>query len=67
MTPAIYGKLVTSPAFIDWLGEGLKIAPTNFNGIGTHMGRLTGIVQEDPLLMEPVKELLNNLGYSAQQ
>lgn len=67
MTPAIYGKLVTSPRFVNWLGQGLEIAPTNFNGIGTHLGRLAAITKAEPELREPINELLKNIHFARDQ
>ena len=50
--------LVTNPKFINWLGDGLKIPATNYNGIASHLGRINGIVIGAPIMQRPVKHLL---------
>ena len=62
LAPRLAAKLITSPKFINWLTTPI----TNPNAISAHMGRLSAIAAEDPLLREPIQEFVRVLRSPSQ-
>lgn len=64
ITPYGLGKLYTNKTFINWLGSGIKISPSNFNSIRTHLTRLAVIKRQEPEIAGPINELMDSLNRS---
>lgn len=56
--PMAAAKLVTSPAFVNWLADGTKIATS---GIGAHLGRLIAIAEKNKEIQPAIYEYMNGL------
>ena len=51
-------KLLTNPAFVRWLGDGLLIAQTNYRGMSVHLARLAGFAKVQPEMRGAVSDYL---------
>ena len=58
LTPYLAAKLVTEPAFINWLADGAKVATS---GIGAHLGRLMTIAEKNEEIKPAIYEYMNGL------
>ena len=57
--PVGVAKLFQNPRFVNWLAEGVKIAPGKFSGLSAHLGRDAAI--KAPLFEQDTEDEL--LGY----
>lgn len=67
LPPYMTAKLMQSPVFVDWLTKGTKVAASNPNGIGAHLGRLAAIAEAQPALAEPIAAWLANYAQEVQK
>ena len=58
LAPYAAAKLITSPAFINWLADGTRVASS---GIGAHLGRLLTIAEKNDNIKPEIYEYMNGL------
>ena len=54
-------ELLTSARFVNWLADGMVIAPANYSGTAAHIARLVGIAKVEPALRGALQTYLENL------
>ena len=58
LAPYAAAKLITSPAFINWLADGTKVVAS---GVSAHLGRLAAIAEKNEDLKPAIYEYMNGL------
>jgi len=53
----IAARLLLSPRFVNWISHTLQLKPTDWNGLGASLGRLSSMRLLEPALADDLQEL----------
>lgn len=57
LAPRMLSRMMTSPKFVEWLSDGIKVAKSNPNNMSTHLARLM-YLRFEPEIQEGVNDII---------